>query len=82
MGPGAKGAALAAVLFSATAAAHEHMGVSKIAAADGAEEEPIDSILWTHILVQTLAWGIIFPTGMVLGVCPCLQRRLYCSHTD
>jgi hypothetical protein len=58
------------------------MGVSKIAAADGAEEEPIDSILWTHILVQTLAWGIIFPTGMVLGVCPCLQRRLYYCHTD
>ena len=68
MGLGAKGV-VAALLFSATAAAHEHMGVSKIAAAEGAEEEPIDSILWTHILIQTLAWGVIFPTGMVLGVC-------------
>jgi hypothetical protein len=28
-----------------------------------------DSILWTHILIQIAAWGIIFPTGMVLGVC-------------
>lgn len=27
-----------------------------------------DSILWTHILLQTFTWGIIFPTGMVLGV--------------
>jgi hypothetical protein len=27
-----------------------------------------DSILWIHILVQTLAWGIMFPTGMVLGM--------------
>lgn len=27
-----------------------------------------DSILWTHILVQAVAWGILFPTGMVLGI--------------
>ncbi|KAF2773491.1 hypothetical protein EJ03DRAFT_285531 [Teratosphaeria nubilosa] len=30
--------------------------------------EPMDSILWTHILIQSLAWGIMFPTGMVLGL--------------
>ena len=27
-----------------------------------------DTILWVHILIQTLAWGVLFPTGMVLGV--------------
>jgi hypothetical protein len=27
-----------------------------------------DSILWVHILLQMLAFGVIFPTGMVLGV--------------
>ncbi|KAL8909600.1 MAG: hypothetical protein Q9207_000098 [Kuettlingeria erythrocarpa] len=27
-----------------------------------------DSTLWIHILIQILAFGLIFPTGMVLGV--------------
>jgi hypothetical protein len=27
-----------------------------------------DTTLWVHILVQTFAWGILFPTGMVLGM--------------
>lgn len=27
-----------------------------------------DTILWIHILVQITAWGILFPTGMVLGI--------------
>jgi hypothetical protein len=27
-----------------------------------------DRILWIHILIQTFAWGILFPIGMVLGV--------------
>lgn len=30
--------------------------------------EPMDTILWTHILLQSFAWGILFPTGMVLGL--------------
>ncbi|KAH9926980.1 uncharacterized protein B0H18DRAFT_1004819 [Fomitopsis serialis] len=29
---------------------------------------PIDTILWLHICVQTLVWGVLFPTGMVLGL--------------
>lgn len=29
---------------------------------------PMDSILWAHILLQSFAWGILFPTGMVLGL--------------
>lgn len=27
-----------------------------------------DRILWTHIFVQTIAWGVLFPLGMVLGL--------------
>ena len=35
------------------------------------EEEanaPIDAILWIHIVLQAIIWGIVFPTGMVLGL--------------
>jgi len=28
-----------------------------------------DSILWVHIILQIVTFGLIFPTGMVLGVC-------------
>jgi Domain of unknown function (DUF2427) len=27
--------------------------------------DPVDSILWTHIFFMSLAFGVIFPTGMV-----------------
>lgn len=27
-----------------------------------------DAILWAHIFIQMLAYGVIFPIGMVLGV--------------
>ena len=27
--------------------------------------DPVDSILWTHIFFMTLAFGVLFPTGMV-----------------
>ncbi len=27
-----------------------------------------DSILWIHIILQVITWGVIFPAGMVLGV--------------
>ena len=35
------------------------------------EEEqsaPIDTILWLHIFLQAAVWGVLFPTGMVLGL--------------
>lgn len=46
-----------------------------------------DSILWIHILLQMFAFGILFPTGMVLGVgnkygrpmCRRLMRCLDCT---
>jgi hypothetical protein len=70
MGPITQRAALvAALLFSTAVTAHEHH-VNKIAEGEVISQDPIDSILWTHILVQGFAWGIIFPTGMVLGVSP------------
>jgi len=30
--------------------------------------EPLDSILWWHICTMIAAFGILFPTGMVLGI--------------
>ncbi|EGE03923.1 integral membrane protein [Trichophyton equinum CBS 127.97] len=30
--------------------------------------DPLDTTLWIHILLMTLAFGLIFPTGMVLGI--------------
>jgi hypothetical protein len=64
---GTVAAAFAALLLSTTATAHEHH-MNKIEEGHAISDDPIDSILWIHILVQSLAWGIIFPTGMVLGV--------------
>ncbi|PVI02722.1 hypothetical protein DM02DRAFT_588950 [Periconia macrospinosa] len=60
---------VAALLLGAATAvtAHEHH-MDKIPEGEAISADPIDSILWVHILVQTLAWGIIFPTGMVLGI--------------
>lgn len=31
-----------------------------------------DTTLWIHIFVQMLAYGVIFPIGMVFGVCSTL----------
>jgi hypothetical protein len=51
-----------------TVAAHEHH-TDMIAEGEGVSPDPIDSILWAHILIQAFTWGILMPTGMVLGVC-------------
>jgi len=29
---------------------------------------PIDWILWVHIVLQGVVWGVLFPVGMVLGL--------------
>lgn len=45
-------------------AAHEHHN-------ELTEEEtskPVDAILWIHIFLQAAIWGVLFPTGMVLGM--------------
>jgi hypothetical protein len=46
------------------ARAHEHDEVLSEEAASA----PIDSILWIHIFLQAAVWGVLFPTGMVLGL--------------
>lgn len=46
---------------------HEH-GVSHIQEGETVSQEPIDTILWIHIFIMMLAFGVIFPVGMVLGV--------------
>ena len=74
---------IAALLVRLTVA-HEHHD-DKIPEGEAVSPDPIvypspplmwiilttsqDSTLWVHIVIQILAFGIIFPTGMVLGVC-------------
>ena len=58
--------AIATALFAATV--HAHGGHDKIPEGQVVSPDPIDNTLWAHILIQCLAWGIIFPTGMVLGL--------------
>ncbi|KAG4430661.1 hypothetical protein IFR05_013858 [Cadophora sp. M221] len=42
--------------------------MSKIVTGEWISDDPIDAILWIHILLMMLSFGIIFPTGMVLGI--------------
>ena len=58
-------AAIAALLaFALGVAAHEHHEELSEEQANA----PVDSILWIHIFLQIIVWGILFPTGMVLGM--------------
>ncbi|KFA69109.1 hypothetical protein S40285_00038 [Stachybotrys chlorohalonatus IBT 40285] len=60
---------LSTATFAQMAAAHDHHeGVSHIAEGETVSQEPIDTTLWVHIFVQMLAYGVIFPIGMVLGI--------------
>lgn len=29
---------------------------------------PVDAILWIHMFLQAVVWGLLFPIGMVLGL--------------
>ncbi|RHZ74065.1 hypothetical protein Glove_227g76 [Diversispora epigaea] len=44
--------------------AHEH----HLNSTSGISSDPIDGILWTHIVLMFTAFAILFPTGMVLGL--------------
>ncbi len=57
--------ALCCILASTTLA---HGGHDKIPEGHAISHDPIDTTLWLHILIQCTAWGIIMPTGMVLGL--------------
>ncbi|KAJ5872250.1 uncharacterized protein N7529_004603 [Penicillium soppii] len=54
-----------ACLF-ATALAHG--GHEAVPQGESISQDPIDGTLWTHMILMGLAFGIIFPTGMVLGI--------------
>ncbi|KAI9924403.1 hypothetical protein ASPWEDRAFT_102491 [Aspergillus wentii DTO 134E9] len=61
-----QGGVLAALLLASPALAHGgHEAVPDGAAVSG---DPIDSTLWIHMILMGLAFGIIFPLGMVLGI--------------
>ncbi|GES79386.1 integral membrane protein [Rhizophagus clarus] len=54
---------IALSLLSRKVYAHPHEILSV-----GATNDPIDGTLWAHIIFMFLAFGIIFPTGVVLGL--------------
>ncbi|KAK3370013.1 hypothetical protein B0H63DRAFT_305544 [Podospora didyma] len=56
-----------AAAFLPMASGHEH-GEDNIPGGEAVSKDPIDAILWAHIFVQMLAFGIMFPLGMVLGI--------------
>ena len=47
--------------------AHEHHG-DEIPEGEVISAKPLDTTLWIHIFVQSAAFGIILPIGMVLGI--------------
>ncbi|KAG9234140.1 hypothetical protein BJ875DRAFT_462316 [Amylocarpus encephaloides] len=49
-------------------AAHGNHNMENIQDGEATSADPMDSILWIHILLMLLSFGIIFPTGMVLGI--------------
>lgn len=55
------------ILLFGRVLAHEHHG-DKIPEGEAVSPDPIDTTLWIHIAIQILAFGLIFPTGMVLGI--------------
>jgi hypothetical protein len=46
---------------------HEH-DEGNIPEGEAVSADPIDTTLWVHIFIQMLAFGILFPVGMVLGI--------------
>lgn len=58
---------LLAVLFVPMASAHDH-ATENIPEGEAISVDPIDSTLWAHIFIQMLAFGVLFPLGMVLGI--------------
>lgn len=60
-------AALFLLALLPMADAHDH-AVDGIPDGATTSPDPIDSTLWAHIFVMMLAFGVLFPLGMVLGV--------------
>ncbi|RAL10078.1 Ytp1 family protein [Aspergillus homomorphus CBS 101889] len=45
-----------------------HGGHENVPEGAAISEDPIDSTLWLHMILMGLAFGVIFPLGMVLGI--------------
>lgn len=58
---------IALILNARPVFSHGHH-MTKVVAGELMTNDPIDSTLWVHILLMMLSFGIIFPTGMVLGM--------------
>ncbi|RFU25768.1 hypothetical protein B7463_g10569, partial [Scytalidium lignicola] len=54
-------------LFAGAAHSHDHHA-HRIAPGKYISAAPIDWILWLHVLIQTTAWMVIFPMGIILAV--------------
>lgn len=50
--------------LSTLVSAHEHHD-EELPPGQAITFDPVDGILWTHICFMTLAFGVLFPTGMV-----------------
>ncbi|KAI9881327.1 MAG: hypothetical protein M1830_003334 [Pleopsidium flavum] len=60
-------AGLICIYLAGRTEAHEHHE-ENIPEGEAVSAQPIDSILWVHIIIQIVAFGMIFPAGMVLGI--------------
>ncbi|CCU82757.1 hypothetical protein similar to YTP1 [Blumeria hordei DH14] len=65
---------IALILSARPVISHGHH-MTKVVAGELMTNEPIDSTLWVHILLMMLSFGIIFPTGMVLGLLQMTRNR-------
>lgn len=59
--------AVLAAAFIPMASGHDHHE-DQIPEGATISVEPLDTTLWLHIFLQTFVFGILFPTGMVLGI--------------
>lgn len=57
---------LLTLLFAALSYAHE--GHENVPEGATISPDPLGTIMWLHILLQSTAFGLVFPTGMVLGL--------------
>jgi len=58
------GIVLGIALLCAPVRAHEHNSDS-IPDGSYVSPDPLDTILWVHIVFMTAAFGVLYPTGMV-----------------
>ncbi|KAK1779889.1 hypothetical protein QBC45DRAFT_123029 [Copromyces sp. CBS 386.78] len=59
--------AVLAASFIPMASGHDHHE-DQIPEGATISVDPLDTTLWLHIFLQTFVFGILFPTGMVLGI--------------